>query len=149
MALLEHAQATLRDTCEGVKPRKGMSTASPIVSKTSVMGSGVATGLRLTSTNTKVVARTSVKQNMQYDGLCLPDTLNGPRHCVLIGSADLAEVVARLVWKSEMAHSSGCWELANPKPAAGQSGHRRNAPWESIPGQRRGRLTAGRARSAS
>ena len=44
-------------------------------------------------------------------------------------------VVARLVWKSEMAHSSGYWELANPKPAAGQGGHRRNAPWESISGR--------------
>src|SRR5262245_22565418 len=40
-----------------------------------------------------------------------------------------AAVVARMVWKSEMAHSSGCCELANPKPAAGQGGHRRNAPW--------------------
>jgi hypothetical protein len=60
-----------------------------------------------------------------------------------------AEVVARLVWKKEMAHSSGCWELANPKPAAGQGGHRRNAPWTSLPGMGRGRMTAGRARSAS
>ena len=51
------------------------------------------------------------------------------------------KVVARMVWKGEMAHSSGCWELANPKPAAGQGGHRRNAPWESIPGRGRGRMT--------
>ena len=32
-------------------------------------------------------------------------------------------VVARLVWKSEMAHSSG--KLSNDEPAAGQGGHRK------------------------
>ena len=40
-------------------------------------------------------------------------------------------VVARLLWKSEMAHSSGLLGLANPQPAAGHGGHRRNAPWRA------------------
>src|SRR5262245_41293572 len=56
-------------------------------------------------------------------------------------------VVARLVWKSEMAHSSG--ELFNHEPATRQGGHRRNAPWASIPGLEEGRLTGERARWAS
>jgi hypothetical protein len=58
-----------------------------------------------------------------------------------------AGVVARLVWKSEMAHSSG--ELFNNEPAACHGGHRRNAPWASILGLADGRLTGGRARWAS
>jgi hypothetical protein len=52
-----------------------------------------------------------------------------------------------LVWKSEMAHSSG--ELFNHEPATRQGGHRRNAPWASIPGLEEGRLTGERARWAS
>ena len=58
-------------------------------------------------------------------------------------------VVARLVWKSEMAHSSGLLGLGNPQPAARPGGHRRNAPWQSISGWGRGRVTAGRARSGN
>jgi hypothetical protein len=58
-----------------------------------------------------------------------------------------ARVVARLVWKSEMAHSSG-W-LTSSKPAAHHGGHRRDAPWASISGLKLGRLTATRGRWAS
>jgi hypothetical protein len=39
--------------------------------------------------------------------------------------------------------------VGNPQPAARPGGHRRNAPWQSISGWRGGRMTAGRARSAS
>jgi Transposase, Mutator family len=47
---------------------------------------------------------------------------HGSRHegvrevqCDVHEQAEGQAVVARLVWKSEMAHSSGYWELANPK----------------------------------
>jgi allantoinase len=72
---------------------------------------------------------------------------HGIRPTVAMDAFTADQVVARLVWKSEMAHSSG-W-LASLKPAASLGGHRRNAPWQSISGMERGRLTAARARWAS
>ena len=73
--------------------------------------------------------------------------LRWSRTVISITDRQVGVVVARLVWKSEMAHSSG--ELFNNEPAARHGGHRRNAPWASIPGLEDGRLMSGRARWAS
>src|SRR5262249_32439561 len=73
---------------------------------------------------------------------------DGEAHEVNCRTSGDVLVVARLVWKSEKAHSSGCW-LASPKPAARPGGHRRNAPWQSISSWAGGRMMGTRGRSAN
>ena len=44
--------------------------------------------------------------------------------------------VSRVLRKNEAAQSSGKLEVRNHQPAASHGGHRRTAPWRSVPGSR-------------
>src|SRR5438132_12290782 len=61
--------------------------------------------------------------------------------------AETLAVAFPVMWKREMAHSSG--REVNDQRAAWQGGHRRNAPWAKVPGSRPLRMTSSESRWAN